>query len=146
MKKIEFDELQQSRRYKYGYQSFMLLAILILIDTVLYSMKVIWAPHPTNTFIVLLVGFTYFISRCILGDALVGPKENPKKMSIKWACAALFAAVIAILIMGYMVSHRSVVSSANNDGSIMGVVCLGMWVVLGMVYLIKQIRGRKTEK
>ncbi|MDF2632899.1 MAG: hypothetical protein K0Q85_1495, partial [Caproiciproducens sp.] len=62
MKKIEFDELQQSRRNQYGYQSFILLAILIMIDSVLYGMGFIWMKHPTNTFIILLVGFTYFIS------------------------------------------------------------------------------------
>jgi len=147
MKKIEFDELQQSRRYKYGYQSFILLSFLILIDTIFYSFGFIWVKHPTNTFIILLVGSTYFISRCILGDAVVGPKEIPRQMTAKTAAVVLLTMVVAILIVGYLISHRSIIpSSTDNDGSVMGVVALGMWVVLGIVYLIKRIRGGKAEQ
>lgn len=146
MKKIEFDELQQSRRYKYGYQSFILLAFLILFDSTLYSLGIIWMTHPTNTFIILLVGLTYFISRCILGDALVGPKEIPKRMTMKRFAIILFTAIIAILVAGYAVRYLKINPSQDNNGSIMGLVCLGMWVVLGIVYLIKQIRGSKTEQ
>lgn len=146
MKKIEFDELQQSRRYKYGYQSFIFLAFLILFDSTLYSLGIIWMTHPTNTFIILLVGLTYFISRCILGDALVGPKEIPKRMTMKRFAIILFTAIIAILVAGYAVRYLKINPSQDNNGSIMGLVCLGMWVVLGIVYLIKQIRGSKTEQ
>ncbi len=146
MKKIEFDELQQSRRNQYGYQSFILLAMLIMIDSVLYGMGFIWMKHPTNTFIILLVGFTYFISRCIWGDALVGPKESPKRMTAKTIGIAIFAVAIAILTMGYLVSYRNMAPSTDNDGSAMTVVCGIMWAVIGVVYLIKRVRGNKTEQ
>jgi len=146
MKKIEFDELQQSRRNQYGYQSFILLAMLIMIDSVLYGMGFIWMKHPTNTFIILLVGFTYFISRCVWGDALVGPKESPKKMTAKTIVIAMFAVTIAVLTMGYLIPHRNMVSSTDNDGFTMALVCGIMWAVIGVVYLIKRVRGNKAEQ
>jgi len=146
MKKIEFDELQQSRRNQYGYQSFILLAMLIMIDSVLYGMGFIWMKHPTNTFIILLVGFTYFISRCVWGDALVGPKESPQKMTAKTIVIAMFAVTIGVLTMGYLIPHRNMVSSTDNDGFTMALVCGIMWAVIGVVYLIKRVRGNKAEQ
>ena len=145
MKKTEFDELQQSRRYQYGYQSFILLAMLIMIDNILYGMGIVWSQHPVNTFILLLVGCTYFISRCIWGDAFVGPKETPKRMAVKTAAVVLFAAAAAVIAAGYALIHLSDKQTSDNSGSLLFLYCLIMWAVIATVYIIKRVRGNKEE-
>lgn len=146
MKRVEFDELQQSRRYQYGYQSFIFLAFLLLIDNVLYGIGIIWSQHPTNTFILLLASFTYFISRCIWGDAFVGPKQTPKKVSMAVAAVVLIAAVAAVLAVGFISFHVNVKAPpADEGGSLLSVACVAMWVTIGIVYVIKQIKNRNTD-
>lgn len=146
MKKIEFDELQQSRRYRYGYQSFILLAFLILIDSVLNGMGVVWLEHPTNTFILLLVGCTYFICRCIWGDALVGPKETPGRFSAKTAAIVVSAATVAVLVTGFALAKGYNQPSAAAGGNELSLVCTAMWAVIALVYALKRLVKGKPEQ
>lgn len=146
MRKIEFDELQQSKRDRYGYQSFMLLAFLIMIDNVFYGIGIVWAQHPVNTFILLLTSFAYFISRSIWGDALVGPKETPAKVRTAVAVVVLIAAVAAILAVGYISSYMNLkLSAEDGSGSLLTPYCIAMWAVIGIVYLAKKIRDHKMD-
>lgn len=146
MKKIEFDELQQSRRNKYGYQSFILLAVLIMLDSILYGIGFIWMEHPTNTFVILLIGFTYFISRCIWGDALVGPKDSPKRMTVKTMGIALLAAVISIVSVGYGLTHINLKPATDKGGNNLSLFCLIMWAILAIVYITKRFHDSKAEQ
>jgi hypothetical protein len=145
MRKIEFDELQQSRRYRYGYQSFLFLAILLMADSVLYGVGIIWAQYPTNTFILLLTACVYYISRCILGDALVGPKDTPARMTARTAVVMIIAIAAAIILAGYLVMNIKDQPSADNGGSLLSAYCSVMWVVIGIVFIIKRIRDTKKE-
>lgn len=146
MKKIEFDELQQGRRYRYGYQSFILLAFLILIDTVMSGMGIVWMAPPTNTFILLLTGCTYFISRCIWGDAMVGPKETPKKLTAKAAGIIILAAVVAVLAVGFVFSRAQNQPSERVGGNELSLACAIMWAVIALVYALKRLVKEKTEQ
>ncbi len=146
MKKTEFDELQQSRRYRYGYQSFLLLAVLLMTDNVLYGVGIVWAQHPTNTFILLLTSFAYYISRCIWGDAMVGPKETPVRMTGRTMAVILIAAVAAVLTAGYAMMDGNFKPTEGKGDSLLFPYCLAMWAVIGIVFIIKRIRESKTDK
>nr|WP_319489152.1 hypothetical protein [uncultured Caproiciproducens sp.] len=146
MKKIEFDELQQSRRYRYGYQSFILLAFLILADTAISGMGIVWIAPPTNTFLLLLAGCTYFICRCIWGDALVGPKENPKRLTTKAAGMIILAAAVAVLAAGFALSRVHIQPSADTGGDILSFACLTMWAIIALVYALKHLVRGKSEQ
>lgn len=145
MRKIEFDELQQGRRYQYGYQSFILLASLLMIDNVLYSLGIIWENHPVNTFILLLTSFAYFISRCIWGDAMVGPKETPVQIKTSVAVVAVVAAIAAILTVGFVSFNLKMKPSDGGNDSLLFPYCIVMWLVIGIVYLMKRIKTKKTD-
>ena len=145
MKKNEFDELQQSRRYRYGYQSFILLAFLLILDNILYSVGIVWEQHPVNTFILLLASCAYFISRCIWGDALVGPKETPTKMTARTAVVILIAVVVSVIAVGYAAITIKIHPSVDRGGSILFPYILAMWAVVGIVYLIKRFRENKED-
>jgi hypothetical protein len=147
MKKIEFDELQQSRRYLYGYQSFILLLFLLLIDQVISGISTVWAQYPSHAMILVLAGCTYFISRCVWGDALVGPKETPRKMTVRAAIIVLIAVVAAIVggLALVMSSNGRESAPSHGGGSSLFLYCMVMWAVIGIVYLIKRIRGNKEE-
>lgn len=145
MKRAEFDELQQSRRYRYGYQSFILLASLLMFDNILYGAGLIWAKHPVNTFILLLTSFTYFIVRCILGDAMVGPKETPVKIKAALAVVAAVAVMAASLAVGIISFNLKIKPSDEGGGSLLSLYCTAMWAVIGIVYLIKRIKDRKAD-
>lgn len=146
MKKIEFDELQQGRRYRYGYQSFILLAFLILIDTAIGSMGIVWMAPPTNTFILLLAGCTYFISRCIWGDAMVGPKETPRRLTAKAAGIVILAAVVAVLAAGFVFSRAQNQPAERVGGNELSLACFIMWAVIALVYGLKRLVKEKTEQ
>ncbi len=145
MKKEEFDELQQSRRYRYGYQSFILLAFLLMFDNILYGAGLVWAKHPVNTFILMLVSMVYYISRCILGDAVVGPKTTPLKGKVTAAAVAIFAVIAASLAVGLASFRLNVKSSDGGGGNLLLPVCGAMWVVIGIVYLVKHVKDRNAE-
>jgi len=145
MKKIEFDELQQSKRNQYGYQSFILLLFLLLIDQVVSGISAVWAQYPPHTIIFVLAGCTYFISRCVWGDALVGPKETPRKMTVR-AAVIILTAVVAALAVGLVMllnSNDRGSSSSHGGGLSLFSYCMVMWGVIGIVYLIKRIRSNK---
>jgi hypothetical protein len=145
MKKIEFDEFQQSRRYQYGYQSFILLLFLLLIDNVVSGISTVWSQYPSHSFILVLVGCTYFISRCVWGDALVGPKETPKKVTGKIAAIVLGAVVVAVAA-GFVLVRVSIdKSQVHSGGSEIFSYCLIMWAVIGIVYAVKRACGHRTE-
>lgn len=143
MKKMEFDELQQSRRDRYGYQSFVLLMFLLLADDVLYSMGIVWAEHPVNTLILLLTGAAYFISRCIWGDAMIGPKEKPVGFTVRTVCLMLFAAAAAVLA-GAAIYRNWEPSGPEKGGALLFPYCLLMWAVIAAVSVVKRIRGGKA--
>ena len=145
MKKEEFDELQLSRRYQYGYQSFILLAFLILIHSTLSSFGFAWAKNPTNTIVVLLIGCTYFISKCIWGDALVGLNRTPRRMALTTAAIIIVAIVAAVIAAGYAMIHPSQPATADSSGSMLFLYCCMMWAVIGIVYVIKRVRSPKME-
>lgn len=146
MKKIEFDELQQSRRYRYGYQSFVLLSFLILIDTFIGGLGFVWMEPPMNTFILLLAGCTYFICRCIWGDALVGPKETPRRVTAKTAAVIIVAAAAAVIVAGYGLVRSSYQFSAGTGGSggPLTLACTVMWSVIALVFAVKHFVKRNS--
>lgn len=146
MRKIEFDELQQMKRYKYGYQSFILLAVLIMLNSVLNTMGIVWEQYPTNTFILLLTCCVYFISRCIWGDALVGPKDTPVRMTARTGVLVIFSIVIAVVAFGYAVTNlKPPVGEEHGGGSMLFDYTLVMWVVIGVVWVMKRLRDRKAD-
>lgn len=146
MKKVEFDELQQSRRYRYGYQSFIFLAFLLMFDDALYSVGLVWAQHPVNTFILLLASLTFFISRCIWGDAMVGPKSSPAQIKVASAFVIMLAVVIAGMAIGFFSFHLKLTPPKDGNGGLMSFACLMMWVIIGIVYVVKRVRTSKTEQ
>jgi hypothetical protein len=137
MKKTEFDEMQMQLRHKIGYQSFMLLCLLIMLDNILYGMGIIWINHPTNTFILLLVSLTFFIVRALWRDALVGPKDTSKKFSFRVFLFVLLSIIIAGIVAVAAKVNFNI--TADGGGMLLSVCCFLMWAIIGIVYLIKQL-------
>ena len=145
MGKIEFDEMQLMLRYKIGYQSFLFLAILIMINVILSGMGAHWAESPTDTFILLLSAFTYFISRCIWCGALIGPKDTPKKFTLKTFLLAVLAMAAAVIITGYLVTKAPPSIPSDGGGLQLFGYCLAMWAIVGIVALVKHMKDKKSD-
>ena len=146
MGKIEFDEMQLMQRYKIGYQSFVFLSFLILANVVLNGLGIKWAESPTDTFILLLSASAYFISRCIWCDALVGPKDSPKKFTVRTFLLIVLSMTVAVMITGYMLSKRPSSMPSDGGGQQLFLFCLIMWVIVGIVSLIKHIKDKRGSK
>ncbi|MCX7614237.1 MAG: hypothetical protein N2Z65_00610 [Clostridiales bacterium] len=145
MRKKEFDEMQQMLRYKIGYQSFLILAFMILAYVILTDFRIMKIENSTGLFILLLISLTYFISRCILSNALVGPKETTMKFTIKTFSLVLLSMTTAFLLIGFFSLKTSPSAPSGGGGQQLSLVCLIMWAVIGLVTLLKRYKDRKND-
>jgi hypothetical protein len=99
MRKNELDEMQIQKRNSIGYQSFMLLTWLILLDVVLDGLGVKWLAYPTNIFLITLVCNSIYLIRVMWHKSIAGPKSQGKHFALNIILIGGISVLVAALLI-----------------------------------------------
>ena len=146
MNKSGLDERQQATRNKIGYQTFMLMTYLLLIDISLSGFDIRWIEYPTNIMIIITICLIVYLVRLILGNShstAGGPKRKPIFVIV--LSVVLAALIIAVLVSlhGNSIIEKTAVNSNGNSiedysAVILFIVSTGGLIVAGIVSLVKK--------
>lgn len=138
MKKESFDEMQTQKRNQIGNQSFSLLAILLMLDTLLYNLGIRWIEYPTNVFIIVIICCGIFVIRTAFNNALVSPRHKPGK-TIVFILTVTILSMAAAFGLGKLINPTELINKGSNVGIILlEVISLGTLIAAAAIYFIKR--------
>ena len=135
----ERQELARGKAYKYGFQAMGVSVILYgILDVTVGE----WCDTLTGNFICLCIGLTVFAVTCILNDAYMSLKENPRKVMTLCLLAGLMN-----LVLGWAnAAHGTVVVDGKLSTGAVNLIVGVMSLVILAVYIINYaLRERETE-
>lgn len=142
----QFDEMQTQRRNQIGNQTFSLLVILLMLDTLLYNLGIRWMAYPMDVFIIVLLCCGIFIIRAALSDALVAPKQKKGK-SIAVILSATVLSMAAVTVIGKFVNPSASSATGSGFGTILlEVISLGALFITAVIYFIKCHSEKNNDK
>ena len=139
---ITFDERQELARgkaYKYGFQAMGVSVILYgILDVTVGE----WCDTLTGNLICFCIGLTVFAVTCILNDAYLSLKEQPRKVM-----TLCFLVALMNLVLGWAnAAHGTVVVDGKLSTGAVNLIVGGMSLLLLAVYIINYaLRERETE-
>ena len=139
---MTFDERQERARgkaYRYGFQA---MAVSIILYGILDETVGEWCDTLTGNFICLCIGLTVFAVTCILNDAYMSLKENPRKVMTLCLLAGLMN-----LVLGWVnAANGTVIVDGKLSTGAVNLIVGGMSLLLLAVYIINYaLRERETE-
>ena len=135
----ERQELARGKAYKYGFQAMGVSVILYgILDVTVGE----WCDTLTGNLICFCIGLTVFAVTCILNDAYMSLKENPRKVMT-------LCFLVALLNLGIgwanAMEGTVVVDGKLSTGAV-NLIVGGMSLLLLAVYIINYaLRERETE-
>ncbi|WP_028274690.1 DUF6773 family protein [Atopococcus tabaci] len=137
----EYDEYQKFIRYKNGTQAFLLLSILLFLNSLLNSLNVQWGEtYSIETLFLLEISIGYYVLKNTYQGAFFDKYENPKRQSLYsflWGLIYLYlvhSPSFAIFIDGKI--------SQDFLHLFVGIICLA----IPMVFLIRTMVDKSREK
>ena len=134
----ERQELARGKAYKYGFQAMGVSVILYgILDVTVGE----WCDTLTGNLICFCIGLTVFAVTCILNDAYLSLKEQPRKVM-----TLCFLVALLNLAIGWAnAAHGTVVDGKLSTGAV-NLIVGGMSLLLLAVYIINYaLRERETE-
>ena len=146
MKKELFDEMQTQKRNQIGNQSFSLLVILLMLDTLLYNLGIRWIEYPINVFIIVTVCCGIFVVRTAFHNALVSPKHKPGK-TIVLILTVTILSMAAAIGLGKLIHPGELANKGSDVGTILlEVISWGTLIAAAAIYFIKRhLENKSTE-
>lgn len=149
MSKENLDEMQLQRRNKYGYQAFIILCFLIMIDSFLYGMGLRWLSYPANVFTIMLVCMGYYLIRTIWGNAVIGPKGRDMAAWKKWTIFIVSSVLGVILVV--FISQTKIIKIPMNAGNgyeaiILFIISAASLLLVLTVSLVKKNQNNKDDE
>ena len=135
----ERQELARGKAYKYGFQAMGVSVILYgILDVTVGE----WCDTLTGNFICLCIGLTVFAVTCILNDAYLSLKEQPRKVM-----TLCFLVALMNLVLGWAnAAHGTVVVDGKLSTGAVNLIVGVMSLVILAVYIINYaLRERETE-
>ena len=135
----ERQELARGKAYKYGFQAMGVSVILYgILDVTVGE----WCDTLTGNLICFCIGLTVFAVTCILNDAYMSLKENPRKVMT----LCLLAGLMNLAIGWANAAHGTVVVDGKLSTGAVNLIVGGMSLLLLAVYIINYaLRERETE-
>lgn len=106
MNKKGLDEMQLQKRNSIGYQAFLMLLYLLMLDAGLYGFGFRWISYPANVMIILSLCAGIYVIRLIAANAFAGPSVKIQKPVLK---------VVLIMLLVILIS-ASILVIMNNAG------------------------------
>ena len=135
----ERQELARGKAYRYGFQA---IGVSVILDGILDVTVGEWCDTLTGNFICLCIGLTVFAVTCLLNDAYMSLKENPRKgMTL-----CLLAGLMNLAIGWANAAHGTVVVDGKLSTGAVNLIVGVMSLVILAVYIINYaLRERETE-
>ena len=135
----ERQELARGKAYRYGFQA---MAVSIILYGILDETVGEWCDTLTGNFICLCIGLTVFAVTCILNDAYMSLKENPRKVMT----LCLLAGLMNLAIGWANAANGTVIVDGKLSTGAVNLIVGGMSLLLLAVYIINYaLRERETE-
>ena len=138
---MTFDERQERARGKAFQYGFFTLAVCVMVYGVLDSTGLRWCDTLVGCTICMCIGLTVFAITCIVNDAYLSLKEQPKKVMILFAVLTVFNLAIGAVYLteGGLMKDGILTFRAVNP--IIGIMTL----VILAVYLVNYLQSQREE-
>ena len=135
----ERQELARGKAYRYGFQA---MGVSVILYGILDETVGEWCDTLTGNLICFCIGLTVFAVTCILNDAYMSLKENPRKVMTLCLLVALMN-----LASGWAnAAHGTVIVDGKLSTGATNLIVGGMSLLLLAVYIINYaLRERETE-
>lgn len=135
----ERQELARGKAYRYGFQA---MGVSVILYGILDETVGEWCDTLTGNLICFCIGLTVFAVTCILNDAYMSLKENPRKVM-----TLCFLVALLNLAIGWAnAAHGTVVVDGKLSTGAVNLIVGGMSLLLLAVYIINYaLRERETE-
>ena len=148
MLKQQYDERQMQRRNKLGYQTLLLLIVLLMGDVLAYNMGFRWVEYPTNILVIVSICSCVFLIRSAIYEVLVAPNTNVKNnASLTIAMMGITMAIIAFIdqFFGSYIHSTSTYASqlALTIISVLSYICILITII---ICFFKRYKENKQEE
>lgn len=135
----ERQELARGKAYRYGFQA---MGVSVILYGILDETVGEWCDTLTGNLICLCIGLTVFAVTCILNDAYMSLKENPRKVM-----TLCFLVALMNLAIGWAnAANGTVIVDGKLSTGATNLIVGGMSLLLLAVYIINYaLRERETE-
>ena len=138
---MTFDERQERSRgkaYQYGFFTLAAAAMVYGLTDVWFDN---WCDTIVGCFICICIGGTVFAVTCILNDAYLSLKEQPKKIMTSLLVASLLNLALGA---ANVMTGQAVVDGKLAAGSV-NLICGVMCAVITVVYIVNFFLGQREE-
>lgn len=135
----ERQELVRGRGFKYGFLAMLLYyAVYGYLGLVMESL---WVDHFTGVIVGLLLGMAVYASYSIWNDGYLALNENPKRLILFFIIMGGINLAFAVMhiLDGAMIEHGILTYRSVN------LFCGGLFVIIGVVALVKCVRDKRDE-
>lgn len=138
-----YDEMQEQKRNKISNETFSLLVILLILDAFFFNLGLRWLDYPNNVFAIVIVCSGVFLIRSALNDSLIAPKQNIPLNLGKDIVIMLLSISIVTIIAHFFENRETSAPINNNMGLILNALSIGIFIILAIISVVKNINDNK---
>lgn len=142
----DYDEMQEQKRNKIGNETFSLLVILLMLDTFFFNLGFKWLDYPNNVFVIVIVCSGVFLIRSALNNSLIAPKQNIQLDLGKDIVIMLLSMYVVTIIAHFFENKENSAPINNNMGLILNILSFGIFIILVIISIVKNIHDNKHIK
>ena len=138
---VEFDERQLEIRSKVFQRGFFLLLTMIITNTFLYNIGIIWTVDNWSYFIIAMLVLSFCLIELIFRDVAFSPRSMKRvsRMMILIGIMGLCLLVFCITAPAHVGFFENNLISPIGGGIITG----AMFLTIGVVFVVKQHYNHK---
>lgn len=144
MRSNQFDEMQTRKRNEIGNQTFSLLVILLMLDTLAYNLGFRWMKYPTNVFLIVLVCCGVYFIRSVLHGAFAAPGQKRGK-TISMTLGIMALSMAAVTIVSSLFGRSGSTEKSQGGGLLLAAVSGGILLVGVVIQVVKNRKERREE-
>ncbi len=147
VKKYHYDEMQNKKRNEIGSQTFSLMIILLMLDTLFYSMGFHWIKYPTNIYFIVVFCSGLFLIRCALNGAFIAPKQNTKISTLNTIVIMALTMIVITFLSKFVEPDQSSKHIGDSSGlfTIISGLSLLIIIITFVIYLVNHFRENKLD-
>ena len=141
-----YDERQKSLRYKFGYQAFYVLAVLILVNAYICEFMYEWADTMVAAVIAVMLSIFYFGYRTIFAGAYTGDKVSERRTAILIPVCMVGILASSLYVLPHIIDGRApLIEDGKATVSFLSVFNTASFVPFTIAYYAKRTRDQRRS-